>query len=71
MLPPTKKQLECEKVIARLTRENEGVSPSLDEIGLVLGVTTPAVFHLVRQLVRKGRATRVRGVYRSLQLVQE
>ena len=70
-VPPTYRQLECERFIARFVEESGGVSPSLKEIaaGLVPPVTEAAARSLVCELIAKGRAMRTRNT-RSIMLIE-
>lgn len=69
MYPPTKQQRKLEKAIAELTVD--GISPSYDELAAALGLSVGAVRSLAMGLVKRGRARRLHGQPRSLELIKQ
>lgn len=68
-LPPTKRQRDCERFLKKFIAENEEMAPTYAEIACALGVSNSSAQWLVKELVRKGRATYVPHAHRTVQLV--
>jgi DNA-binding CsgD family transcriptional regulator len=71
MVPLTRKQRRTKNIIAELTEANEGTPPSARELAEVLNISIPAVYHLIRGIMDRGHATKVRFKPHTLQLVEE
>lgn len=69
MLPPTPKQLAAEKFIATFHAEH-GFAPSVRELAKHFGVTGPSMQGLLDRLEQRGRIRRVRGMVRTIELVE-
>jgi SOS-response transcriptional repressor LexA len=70
MLPLSKRQHEVKAFIAKYVKRHK-ISPTLDEISKGIGANFGNTRRLVRELERRGHATRIPGMWRSLQLVPE
>ena len=68
MHPPTKKQRRLEHAVEELTVD--GVPPSYEELGQVLGLSVGAVRSLVIGLCARGRARVLPRQGRTLELIK-
>jgi hypothetical protein len=60
---------EFERILARLTEEADGVSPTFREIAAAMGVSTNAAQLMADRLIVRGRLRKMRYARNSLQLV--
>jgi hypothetical protein len=60
---------EFERILARLTEEADGVSPTFREIAAAMGTSTSAAMLMADRLIARGRLRKLRYAKNSLQLV--
>jgi DNA-binding MarR family transcriptional regulator len=70
MMPLTPKQKRAELIIRELMDANNGVPPTGKELAEVLKVTVPSAYSLIRGMMARGWATKVKGRPHSLQLIE-
>jgi SOS-response transcriptional repressor LexA len=70
MTAPSPKQLELLRQLFRF-QQKHGYSPTLEELGRILGISKVTVYQYVRALEHKGLVHRLRNRARSLQFTQE
>jgi hypothetical protein len=71
MYPPTPRQREFELALARLTKEADGVPPTLRQLAEVLGCSESAAGAIAERLVARGRLRKLRHTKNSMQLIPE
>jgi SOS-response transcriptional repressor LexA len=71
MLPLTERQLEVKTWIAKYTKSHNGMAPTLAEIAEGLGCNANNARFLVKQLKKRGHATSVSRMWRTVQLIPE
>jgi len=67
MSPPTKRQRQFEIAFTRLVVD--GVSPTFQQVGRELGISTTAAHSLARGLIKRGRGRNERHCERSFELI--
>jgi repressor LexA len=65
----TRRQKQVMEFLAAYQRENEGMSPTLEEIGEHLGITRVTAFQHVRALERKGAVRHEALLARSIEIL--
>lgn len=66
----TKRQKEYLDWIRAYISENDGVSPSFEEIGVAMGTSISAAQRIVQEIVERGHLTSVKGSQRTLAVVE-